>query len=168
MTASASSAARRSKLSTSGNSAVSYLGLVDAVPLAGKRPGNDPLTPHLPVSGERHEWRLPHDTDPHRLLDDVLGFLLDALTIALSEDMPQPAGSSFTRRLRSSAIWWRPIHAPRTAEVVGRTSGLDRLSRGRRRRPRLADAQHCRLARMGFSRDQSCDRLCYISLHFGY
>jgi len=27
-------------------------------------------------------------TDPQRLLDDVLGFLLDALTIALSEDMP--------------------------------------------------------------------------------
>ena len=34
------------------------------------------------------EWRIPQDTDPQRLLDDVLGFLLDALTIALSEDMP--------------------------------------------------------------------------------
>ena len=34
------------------------------------------------------EWRLPQDTDPQRLLGDVLGFLLDALTIALSEDMP--------------------------------------------------------------------------------
>jgi hypothetical protein len=34
------------------------------------------------------EWRLPQDTDSQRLLDDVLGFLLDALTIALSEDMP--------------------------------------------------------------------------------
>jgi hypothetical protein len=34
------------------------------------------------------EWRLPRETDPQRLLDDVLGFLLDALTIALTEDMP--------------------------------------------------------------------------------
>ena len=34
------------------------------------------------------EWRIPQDTDSRRLLDDVLGFLLDALTIALSEDMP--------------------------------------------------------------------------------
>jgi hypothetical protein len=34
------------------------------------------------------EWRVPQDTDPQRLLDDVLAFLLDALTIALSEDMP--------------------------------------------------------------------------------
>lgn len=34
------------------------------------------------------EWRIPQDTDSQRLLDDVLGFLLDALTIALSEDMP--------------------------------------------------------------------------------
>ena len=30
----------------------------------------------------------PQDTDSQRLLGDVLGFLLDALTIALSEDMP--------------------------------------------------------------------------------
>ena len=34
------------------------------------------------------EWRIPQDTDSQRLLDDVLGFLLDALTIALTEDMP--------------------------------------------------------------------------------
>ena len=34
------------------------------------------------------EWRIPQDTDSQRLLGDVLGFLLDALTIALSEDMP--------------------------------------------------------------------------------
>ncbi len=34
------------------------------------------------------EWRIPQDTDPQRLLDDVLGFLLEALMIALSEDMP--------------------------------------------------------------------------------
>jgi hypothetical protein len=30
----------------------------------------------------------PQDTGPQRLPGDVLGFLLDALTIALSEDMP--------------------------------------------------------------------------------
>jgi hypothetical protein len=34
------------------------------------------------------EWQVPQDIDSRRLLDDVLGFLLDALTIALSEDMP--------------------------------------------------------------------------------
>jgi hypothetical protein len=34
------------------------------------------------------EWRIPQDTDSQRLLGDVLGFLLDALTIALTEDMP--------------------------------------------------------------------------------
>jgi len=34
------------------------------------------------------EWRIPQDTDAQRLLDDVLGFLLDALTIALNGDMP--------------------------------------------------------------------------------
>jgi hypothetical protein len=34
------------------------------------------------------EWRIPQDTDSQRLPGDVLGFLLDALTIALSEDMP--------------------------------------------------------------------------------
>jgi hypothetical protein len=34
------------------------------------------------------EWRIPEDTDQQRLLDDVIGFLLDALTIALGEDMP--------------------------------------------------------------------------------
>jgi hypothetical protein len=34
------------------------------------------------------EWRIPQGTDSQRLLDDVLGFLLDALTIALTEDMP--------------------------------------------------------------------------------
>lgn len=34
------------------------------------------------------EWRLPQDTDPQRLLSDVPGFLLDALTIARREDMP--------------------------------------------------------------------------------
>jgi hypothetical protein len=34
------------------------------------------------------EWQVPQDIDAQRLLDDVLGFLLDALTIALNEDMP--------------------------------------------------------------------------------
>jgi hypothetical protein len=34
------------------------------------------------------EWRLPENTDSQTLLADVLAFLLDALTIALSEDMP--------------------------------------------------------------------------------
>lgn len=34
------------------------------------------------------EWRISQDTDPQRVLVDVLGFLLDALTIALTEDMP--------------------------------------------------------------------------------
>src|SRR5689334_18712359 len=34
------------------------------------------------------EWQLPQDTDAQRLPGDVLGFLLDALTIALNEDMP--------------------------------------------------------------------------------
>jgi len=34
------------------------------------------------------EWRLPQGTDPQSLLADVLGFLVDALRIALSEDMP--------------------------------------------------------------------------------
>jgi hypothetical protein len=33
------------------------------------------------------EWQVPQDIDAQRLLDDVLGFLLDALTIALNEDM---------------------------------------------------------------------------------
>ncbi|HET6190551.1 MAG TPA: hypothetical protein VFE59_26550 [Trebonia sp.] len=53
--------------------------------------------PHPPRDSRRRqglrlvferEWRIPQDTDPQRLLDDVLGFLPDALTIALSEDMP--------------------------------------------------------------------------------
>jgi len=34
------------------------------------------------------EWRLPENSDPGALLTDVLEFLLDALTIALSEDLP--------------------------------------------------------------------------------
>ena len=34
------------------------------------------------------EWRLPEDTDSRTLLADVLGFLVDALRIALSEDLP--------------------------------------------------------------------------------
>ena len=34
------------------------------------------------------DWQLPQDTDAQRLLDDVLRFLLDALRIALNEDMP--------------------------------------------------------------------------------
>lgn len=34
------------------------------------------------------EWRVPQDTDARHLLDNVLDFLLDALTIALNEDMP--------------------------------------------------------------------------------
>ena len=34
------------------------------------------------------EWRVPQDTDAQRLLDNVLDFLLDALTIAPNEDMP--------------------------------------------------------------------------------
>ena len=35
------------------------------------------------------EWQVPPGHQPaQRLLDDVLGFLLDALTIALNEDMP--------------------------------------------------------------------------------
>jgi hypothetical protein len=34
------------------------------------------------------EWRLPENTEPRTLLADVLGFLLDALRIALSEDLP--------------------------------------------------------------------------------
>jgi hypothetical protein len=34
------------------------------------------------------EWHLPENTDPQKLLPDVLEFLLDALTIALREDMP--------------------------------------------------------------------------------
>jgi len=34
------------------------------------------------------EWRVPEDTDAQTLLADVLGFLLDALRIALTEDMP--------------------------------------------------------------------------------
>jgi hypothetical protein len=34
------------------------------------------------------EWRVPEDTDTQRLLHDVLEFLLDALTIALNDDMP--------------------------------------------------------------------------------
>jgi hypothetical protein len=34
------------------------------------------------------EWRVPEDTDAQRLFDDVLEFLLGALTIALNGDMP--------------------------------------------------------------------------------
>jgi hypothetical protein len=34
------------------------------------------------------EWHAPENSDPHRLLAEVLDFLLDALTIALNEDMP--------------------------------------------------------------------------------
>jgi hypothetical protein len=34
------------------------------------------------------EWRLPENTDPRTLLADVLGFLRDALRIALTEDLP--------------------------------------------------------------------------------
>jgi hypothetical protein len=34
------------------------------------------------------EWHLPEDTDSRTLLADVLGFLVDALRIALSEDLP--------------------------------------------------------------------------------
>ena len=34
------------------------------------------------------EWQIPIGIDARRLLDDVIGFLLDALTIALNEDMP--------------------------------------------------------------------------------
>ncbi|MGH3294906.1 MAG: hypothetical protein ACRDP7_24220 [Trebonia sp.] len=34
------------------------------------------------------EWHLPENIDAQTLWSDVLGFLVDALTIALSEDMP--------------------------------------------------------------------------------
>ena len=34
------------------------------------------------------EWHLPENTDSRTLLADVLGFLVDALRIALSEDLP--------------------------------------------------------------------------------
>lgn len=54
------------------------------------------------------EWRIPQDTDAQRLLDDVLGFLLDALTIALDEDMPRLAGHSCTRPLKSFGNWLQP------------------------------------------------------------
>ena len=34
------------------------------------------------------EWHLPENIDAQTLLSDVLGFLVEALRIALSEDMP--------------------------------------------------------------------------------
>lgn len=34
------------------------------------------------------EWQIPQDSSAERLMDNVLDFLLDALTIALDEDMP--------------------------------------------------------------------------------
>lgn len=35
------------------------------------------------------EWRLPVDADPNRLIHEVLGFLVEALEIALAQDMPK-------------------------------------------------------------------------------
>lgn len=34
------------------------------------------------------EWQLPQNAEPQRLVSELLGFLVDALKVALAEDMP--------------------------------------------------------------------------------
>jgi hypothetical protein len=49
-------------------------------------------------------WQVPQDIDAQQLVDDILGFLLDALTIALDEDVPPARTGSRLYSSRARAV----------------------------------------------------------------